>query len=416
MEMDCHRIIMTNVRRHTASTPCCLVEKMLPHTSLICAWACYHDNMTTFAAENDFTRELRRRVDGYFTSNGLATTATPAMYAKIVFWVAFTYGMYAFLTLHPVGRTLWSIPLWSLTGIGFSCIGFNVSHDAIHGSTSNHKGLNFLLSCTFDAMGVSSDVWRMQHNQLHHTYTNIAGLDMDIDPGAWMRFQPRAPRMWWQRFQVIYSWAFYSLVSLLFVFHKDFYMASIKNPKTGKRFGAKAWAGIIAGKISHGVLFMGIPYLAGFTMQQWLVAYFSLHLTAGLALAVVFQLAHVVERVSFATRAPVMSMPFLQHQLYTTANFGTGPVATFFFGGLNHQVEHHLFPRTCHIHYPALAPIVRGCCEEFGVPYIHNGTTLQALWSHCKVLHRLGNSDDAPLLEEVVTHTHVTSSPTPIAA
>ena len=74
----------------------------------------------------------------------------------------------------------------------------------------------------------------------------------------------------------------------------------------------------------------------------------------------------------------------------TTVDFAPrSRLLAWYLGGLNFQVEHHLFSRVCHIHYPALAPIVKQTAREHGLPYHHNGTFLQAVGSHARTLYRL---------------------------
>jgi linoleoyl-CoA desaturase len=355
--------------------------------------------LPVFARETPFSRELRARVGAYFTTNNLEETANNAMRLKIAFWLLLTYGTFGFLIFSSFGQTPIALLAWSFCGFCFACVGFNVSHDAIHGSTSKSKLTNFLLSCTFDGGGVSSEAWRLQHNTLHHTYTNVAGLDLDIEPGPLLRFQPDAKHLPWHRFQAFYVWPLYCFVTLLWVFQKDFIQAMMKHPKTGQRMNAKQWAGILAGKCMHGFFFFGMPYLAGWSLWQWLGTYLVFHASAGFALAVIFQLAHVVEGPGYTSVKDGLPMNFFEHQLHTTANFGDSGLATFFVGGLNYQVEHHLFPRICHIHYPALSKIVKQCCAEFGVPYHYNGSTWQALKSHVRRLHALGQGEQVPVLQ-----------------
>ena len=79
------------------------------------------------------------------------------------------------------------------------------------------------------------------------------------------------------------------------------------------------------------------------------------------------------------------------HQLHTTVNFARkNKWLSWYVGGLNFQVEHHLFPRICHVHYPQIAEIVKATAEEFNVPYLENETFGQAIQSHINTLQRFG--------------------------
>jgi len=124
-----------------------------------------------------------------------------------------------------------------------------------------------------------------------------------------------------------------------------------------------------------------------------------MHFIQGITLAVVFQLAHVVEGATFPApdeKGDIMNN-WTIHQLNTTANFAMkSPLAFWFFGGLNFQVEHHLFPHICHIHYPQLAPIVKQTANEFGISYHENTTMWDAIKSHTRMLKLLGRFDVLP--------------------
>jgi linoleoyl-CoA desaturase len=86
------------------------------------------------------------------------------------------------------------------------------------------------------------------------------------------------------------------------------------------------------------------------------------------------------------------------HQMQTTADFGhDNKLLTWYAGGLTHQIEHHVFPDICHIHYPKIAHIVKQTAEEFGVPYNYNTGYFSALRSHIKMLKKFGLQSDFDL-------------------
>jgi linoleoyl-CoA desaturase len=299
-----------------------------------------------------------------------------------------------------------SLALWLVAGFGFAGIGFNVSHDAIHGATSTDKRVNDLFSWTFDAIGVSSATWRIAHNLLHHTYTNVPGTDTDIEPGPVLRFHPMAKHYPWQRVQAVYAWVLYTLTSLLWVYQKDFSQALLPHPRTGERMPAREWAKLLVGKVMHVALFLALPLkFSPQATSTVVLGYFLLHGLAGFILAVVFQLAHVVQGVRYISADDGGRFPrgWMEHELLTTANFGKSKLCTFITGGLDHQIEHHLFPLICHVHYPALSPIVQQCAHDHGLPYLHSGTFLQAVGSHARMLHRLGNNGDVEAIAAPVT-------------
>jgi linoleoyl-CoA desaturase len=350
----------------------------------------------TFPTDSAFQRDLRARVDAYFTENNLSKTATPFMWWKTVFWLGLAFGSLFTAQYAPLPVPV-ALFLWALSGAGFAGVGFNVSHDAIHGATSTDKGINELFSWTFDAIGAASSTWRIAHNLLHHTYTNVPVTDTDVEPGPALRFEPYAKHYPWQRAQAFYAWFLYMLTSALWVYHKDVEQALRPHPRTGQRTSLRDWAKIFVGKAMHVTMFIALPLkFSHHSTTTLLVGYAFFHIVAGFMLAVVFQLAHVVEGVRFIKADDNGRFPrgWMEHELLTTANFGSSKLCTFITGGLDHQVEHHLFPLICHVHYPALSPIVAQCAQDHGLPYLHSGTFLQAVASHARMLHRLGQPGD----------------------
>ncbi len=366
----------------------------------------------TFPADQSFQRELRTRVDAYFATNHLARGANVAMWLKSAFWMTFAWGslMTAGLAPLPVPAT---IAMWMLAGFGFAAVGFNVAHDGTHGATSSNGTINQLAAWTFDLMGVSSSNWRIAHNLLHHTYTNVPGIDTDLEPGAVLRFQPFAKQHPWHRYQAYFAWFLYGFTGIIWIYKKDYVQGFRRHPRTGAKKTARDWTQILVGKALHTALFLGVPLAFGpHSVGVVLLGYLSLMVTAGFSLAIVFQLAHVVEGVRFPRPddSGALEHSWYEHEMLTTSNFGKSRLTTFITGGLDHQIEHHLFPTICHIHYPALAPIVEACAREHGLPYLHSGTFLQAVASHARMLHRLGNGVEVESLAPAIT------TPTPIAA
>ncbi len=343
-----------------------------------------------FTGGSPFLADVRQRVDAHFERSGLATTADGAMRRKTVVWLGLAVSLFV-VAAGALVPFPFSLLVWSALGFVLAGIGFNIGHDAIHGSYSKTPWVNRVLARTFDVMGASADTWEVSHNQVHHSFTNIKGLDADLEPGPFMRFYPQAtPPAFVHRFQHLYAWLLYGLTGVVWVFKKDF--AQLRSQERSRKVALK----VIAGKLAHFGIFLGVPLLLGAPLWVALVSYVVMLATAGVTLAVVFQLAHVVEGVSFpeAPADGVMDTPWAENEMHTTANFGRTALTTFITGGLDHQIEHHLFPRICHIHYPAIAPIVEACARDHGLPYTHSGSFLQALSSHARLLKRLGAGED----------------------
>jgi linoleoyl-CoA desaturase len=284
-----------------------------------------------------------------------------------------------------------------LLGIFNALIGFNVCHDAIHGSFSANTKINKALSFIFNLIGASPYVWNLTHNVVHHTYTNIPGHDEDIEvaPGL-IRLNPCEKVKRIHRYQHLYAFGVYSLASLSWVFRKDyvkFFQKKIGQHPT-LHHSKREYFNLFFYKALYYFLFIVLPLLVlDITWWQFLIGFLGLHLAEGLVLGMVFQLAHVVEGTDFPlpNGQGNIEEAWAVHQMRTTANFATqNKLAGFLLGGLNQQIEHHLFPKVCHIHYPAISAIIKETAQEFDLPYIENASFFKALQSHYRMLKALG--------------------------
>jgi linoleoyl-CoA desaturase len=351
--------------------------------------------------ESPFKRELMERVDAYFAS-GRSRNATPALWAKVVFWLAMVFAGLVVLTLVPMPGWLGAV-LALATGFCVAQVGFNVGHDAIHGSLSKRSWVNAIFARSFDVMGASSRMWAWAHNVVHHTYTNVPGTDHDLEPGFFIHLYRHQTRGYLHRFQHVYAWGLYAMTSLVWVFKKDFAQLIDRGEQTTKADVID----VVVSKVLHLALWVGVPMLVSpWAWWQILIGYVLVLAMTGFTAAVVFQLAHVVEGPAFPkpNEAGTLDDDFVTHQLKTTANFAPrSAVATFFTGGLNHQVEHHLFPRIAHAHYPALSLIVEACAARHGVPYHANPSFFGALASHARTLKACGQGEEAVLVDGLIT-------------
>lgn len=354
--------------------------------------------LTFDTRDNRLQTALRERVNAYFSERGISKHADGRMVTKTVIFLGGSAALLALL-VSGVFSPLIALPLAVLLGVMLAGVGFNVCHDAIHGSYSSRPWVNRVLSHTFDLMGASSYTWSRAHNFVHHTYTNVPGLDHDLEPGPWLLLYPRDNPGFIYRFQHFYAVVLYCFTTLVWVFKKDFEQIFSIDPRTGKREPVGQIAQVIGWKVVHVALFIVLPLLiSGYAWWQVAVGYVAMHAALGLVSAVVFQLAHVVESPAFPTPTGVQHS-WAAHQLMTTSNFAPrNAVASFFFGGLNRQVEHHLLAKICHVHYPQLAPIVREVAREHGLPYHENPTLIHALSSHFRTLHRFGRPTPVPQL------------------
>ncbi|MBS1643700.1 MAG: acyl-CoA desaturase [Bacteroidetes bacterium] len=292
--------------------------------------------------------------------------------------------------------------LWVLMGLGMVGIGTSVMHDSNHGAYSKNKTVNKMLGAIIVLVGGYHVTWRIQHNILHHTYTNIEGLDGDIDAGVLLRFSPHSKHYKMHRFQHLYAWFLYGLLTVQWATIKD-YLAVIDYNKKDllkkeKRSLARAIWEITGWKILYYSIFLVLPILFSGVAWGWVVlGFFLMHFFAGLALSCIFQLAHVMEDAEFPQPLDNNKMQnnWAVHQVLNTINFSPrSKIMSWFIGGLNYQIEHHLFPHICHVHYPELSKIVKRTATKWGIPYQEEKTFLSALIEHGKMLKKLGKKEN----------------------
>ena len=350
----------------------------------------------------DFIPEVRKRVAEYFEATGRSPKADWRMVLKTV--ILLGGSMTCYLLILSGWFTLWQmLGLALLLGVGMAGIGFSVAHDALHGAYSSNKRVNELLGYTFDVLGANGYMWKITHNVIHHTYTNIHGLDEDLTVSPLLRLTPGAPHRWYHRFQHIYGFLAYSLATLNWLFAKDYqqFMKKDIGPYTNKVHPRKEWITLFAGKLFAYTTLIIIPLVVlEITWWQFLIGFLAVHLTAGTILGVIFQLAHVVEGPEHPTpdEQGMMEHAWLIHEMHTTANFAAkNHLLSWYIGGLNYQIEHHLFPQVCSVHYPAISPIIREVARQHGVPYHYNPTLRAAIRSHQRMLKRLGREEVAPV-------------------
>lgn len=341
-----------------------------------------------------FYTSLRSSVDKYFDHSATKKTGNIRLYAKSIILILAALCLYAlllFVPVHVLPRIVFSLIL----GFVLACIGFNVMHDANHGSYSSRKWVNRTLGLTLNALGGNSFIWKQKHNIIHHTYTNVDGIDDDIAKSPFIRMcssQSWVPAHRLQHFYTPILYAFSSMIWILFQDFEKYFKKKIVDtplPKMSASDHLIFWAS----KILYLLFYIVIPIvLTGW--QSWLLFFLFMHISLGLTLSIVFQLAHVVEETEFESAGAGgkrIENEWAIHQLRTTSNFSpNNPIVSWFVGGLNYQIEHHLFPRVSHIHYPALSKLVQAECAAFDLPYNNMLTFRSAVVSHFRFIRLLG--------------------------
>jgi linoleoyl-CoA desaturase len=350
-----------------------------------------------FRPGSHFQSELRRRVDRYFQNTGLSRRDCPRMYLKTALIGGWTLASYVLL-LSLADFTWLGLPIAIALGLGMAAIGFNIQHDGAHRAYSRRAWVNKIMALSLDLLGGSSYLWARKHNSIHHTYANITGHDGDIDLGSIGRLSPHQPRLRLHRLQHFYLWVLYGLLTIKWQLYDDFH--DLATGRVGGHHFARprGWdlVTFVGGKLAFFLLAFAIPFMlhsVGWVILMYLVASF----VQGVTLSIVFQLAHCVEEAAFPL--PIdgtyrMQGPWAEHQIETAVNFACdNRLLSWFVGGLNFQIEHHLFPEICHIHYPALSRIVEDLCTESGLTYAAHATFLGAARSHFRWLRRMGQHD-----------------------
>jgi len=345
----------------------------------------------------EFFKELRKRVNKHFKENNITRYANLNMKLKTAFMLALYFTPFMLLLTGVITNWWLALLMWGLMGFGMSGLGLSVMHDANHGSYSKNQRVNKLLGGVIVFIGGYSPNWKMQHNVLHHSFTNIDGYDEDLESGV-IRLHPHQKRLGIHRFQVFYAPFMYGLMTVYWSMVKDFdQIVRYKKKNLLETQGltlSKGLTQIIFNKIVYFGVMLALPMLLIYLpWWQTLIGYFMMHYICGLVLAFIFQLAHVVEETDFfdADNDKTVENNWAIHQMKTTANFANGNrLLSWLIGGLNYQVEHHLFPNICHVHYRKISKIVKETASEFKVPYNHHTTFFGALKSHFKLINPLG--------------------------
>jgi len=341
--------------------------------------------------KNDFYAVLKKRVENYFTENKLSIHAPCYVYVKATIFALIYVLLYAAILSDNFG--LWGlIILFGLLGVCKGLIGFNIIHDSLHNALTPYKSVNMALGYWFDLNGTSSYIWKISHNVHHHVYTNIPGHDDDINKASVLRLNSTDKVLWFHRFQNWYAPVLYSLIGFNWVFYSDFAWMFAASKR--KSVALSDVLIMIAFKFINITLFLVLP-LTLLSVPWWYIAlsYLSMHIFGGITISIIFQLAHIVDNVSYhePDNDGNMEHNWALHEMLTTSNFATNNrFLTELIGGLNFQIEHHLFPQINHSHYPAISKIVKETAVEYNCPYYEQPTLFTAIKSHFRTLYQLG--------------------------
>jgi linoleoyl-CoA desaturase len=343
--------------------------------------------------KSSFFKTLKEKVEHYFVDKNLDPAGNKRLYVKSILQIISAIGIYTVLVFFTPPLLL-SALLCVVFGFNLAVIGFNVMHEGGHQSFSRHTWVNHASAYFLNALGGSAYYWKIKHNINHHTYTNIEGMDSDIDVKPFMRLHEGQPRHWYHRFQHVYWVILYGISYLAWVFYEDFqkyFSGKISANSEKKKLARKEHVIFWFTKFMYVAVYIVIPILM-VGWLSWLIGFLIITIVCGIAISIVFQLAHVVEGTQFhQPEGEAGKQEWAIHQINSTANFATSSKWLYWLlGGLNFQIEHHLFPRISHIHYPAISALVKEACKEANIVY-HEYTSLpKAIGSHLLHLRRLG--------------------------
>lgn len=347
----------------------------------------------------EFAKELTKRVRHHFKTNHISTFGDYRIIVKAAIMLSI-YVASLVLVLTVAMPAWYALIIMVVMGIGEAGIGMSVMHDAAHGAFSKHKWLNTSMEWSMFLLGSNVINWKIQHNVLHHTYPNVHEFDKDIDSKGLRLCSHSEQDQKVYRYQHIFGPLLYSFMTIAR------FLSDFSHLKMYRDMGAlvmnkieykPAVRSLIITKVVYLMVFFGLPLiLTDFAWWQILIGFLVMHATASIIMGTVFQMAHLVEDVEepLPNEKGEIHNQYYVHQLETTSDFGRkNGLFSWYIGGLNFQVEHHLFPHICHVHYPELAVIVENTAKEYNQPYHCQKTTISAFRSHVKTLKSLGRNE-----------------------
>jgi len=337
---------------------------------------------------------LLRRIDAALAERGRDAGRTAA-WLFAAWLVAWFITFAAALALLSAG-TWWSLALVpALAGIAL-ILSLGFMHEGSHRSIAGPRSLvNRLASHVLSLFGVSPAIWRLQHVINHHTHTNVPGADPDIEGGPFFRFHAGQTYHPWQRLQHLYAPVLYSLLVLQWIWFSDIYDVLSNRYQQDRRTRWRLAVEIVAIRCVHILMWFVLPLALGADPLMLVILYVALWCIVGLVLSLVFQAAHVGSEQIFPseTAGPEDQVA---HQLETTADFAPqNRLLTALLGGLNLQVEHHLFPHIHHRHLPIVHRELQSELAERGLRVQVYPSFTAAVAAHFAHLRRLGRPESA---------------------
>lgn len=345
---------------------------------------------------NGFYNTVRERVYNYLQETGTQKTGGWKLVKKALLIGTIFSTSYTLILLDFAGNNALYFILWISLGFSIAGLGMNVMHDSNHGSFSSNKKVNDLLGWLMNLIGINPFIWKFQHNKMHHKYPNVQGLDEDLNMPGLIRLSPYMPRYRFHRFQKYYIWILYLSGTLVKACYRDFMVIRHVNKigcfKDPKQYHLK-YAEMLTWKLIYFTYLLAIPvFCHEGSFLKVLTGFIFMHFTIGLGIVIIDFLAHFGTECEFREpRADVLDDTWAEYQMKSAVNFATKSAFwNWYSGGLNHQIEHHLFPELSHVHYTKISRLVRQTANEFNVPYHLRKTFKGAVVSHYRMLDKMG--------------------------
>lgn len=346
----------------------------------------------------DFIKELRKSVNEYFKQNNISTHGNTGIIVKSTFMLLLYFIPYILMMTGLVTTLPLILACWILMGFGMAGLGMALMHDANHGTWSKNRKMNNFMGSSLYLLGGLPETWKHQHNTLHHGFTNIDGQDEDISASAILRFSPHQPLRKIHKYQHWYAWMLYGLMTMAWITTKDFrQVLNYKKesvPLNTKRTYNGLMFDLILSKALYYIVFLVLPIIVLPIAWYWTLLFFlTMHFISGFLLSIIFQTAHVMPDSDFPQpdENGHVDANWAIHQLSTTTNYAqNNKIFSWLIGGLNHQVEHHLFPNISHVHYRKIAVLVKETAHKYSLPYHDQGSFFEAVRQHGKMLKMLG--------------------------
>ena len=347
-----------------------------------------------------FYSTMKARVVEKFKKEGIKSWHdAPVMYAKTAVIIA---GFVVSLAFTWQGSLMAAVML----GIFSSCVGTCIMHDGCHGAYSKNRYVNRIMGWGMDMIGASTYVWEAHHNTGHHPFTNLVSLNRNVqenDPDVLssyplLRMTPHDTLRPHHKWQWLYATPVFAGFTMVKVLYNDIVSlvtgnvtASISLEPRLSSFANKTR--IVLMKIVSLGYFLVVPmYYHGIVKGVALFA--TAHAVCGLILAIMFIVTHITTNCDFSEKLPEQNLHANWAVIQCRSSTNWALKSTFwthFSGGLNHQIEHHLFPSVSHVYYPLIQPVVERTCKEFGVPYQQRATLFDAFYETLRHLYLMGH-------------------------